>query len=140
MISKTSPGLRVGIVRNYSTESKWGMEMIDSITELVLKNDPGAHVEVFQPIEGGHLPDATALDLVVLTGGVFDLTAPVWDPWVQKTINWLRDVEANHPGTKVLGICWGHQVVSVAMGGKLAVREGGTLVRYVICPKSRDMS
>jgi GMP synthase-like glutamine amidotransferase len=129
---------RVAVIRDYVlTQATWGREMLDSIGELVSKlsdDDQKVMVDHFQPIEDGVLPaDASTYDLIVLTGGVYDLTrlnaTPEHDPWVANLLDFIRNAVATSPSTKLLGICWGHQAISYALGGKIAYREGGPLVR-----------
>ncbi|KIW46022.1 uncharacterized protein PV06_01715 [Exophiala oligosperma] len=134
MIAKNPVPRRVAIIRNYKLNGPWGQEMLDSFTDLIHAADRDALVEHFQPIDGGELPDSSKFDLVILTGGTYDLTQPNIEVWVAQLLDWVRDVVANHPDTKLLGICWGHQAISHALGGKIAYRQGGTLVDVVDIP------
>lgn len=129
MAAKPATGPRVAIIRNYSTQGQWGKDMLNRICNLVHDAVPGADIKHYQPVDGGDVPNSPDFDLVILTGGTWDLTEPVLDPWVAKIVDWVQETSANCLQTKVLGICWGHQVVSFAMGGKILLREGGTLVR-----------
>ncbi|KAK7885608.1 hypothetical protein LTR67_010401 [Exophiala xenobiotica] len=141
MIAKnTNPSRRrVAIIRNYKLDGAWGQDMLDSFNKLILASEPDAVVQHFQPIDGGLLPDASDYDLVILTGGTYDLTQPGnFDPWVAGLLDWIRNTVASSPQTKLLGICWGHQAISHALGGKIAYREGGTLIDVVDIPLSHD--
>ncbi|KIW18116.1 hypothetical protein PV08_02404 [Exophiala spinifera] len=134
MIAKNPIPRRVAITRNYKLDGAWGQEMLDSFTDLIHAADKDALVQHFQPIDGGELPDASNFDLVILTGGTYDLTQPDFEAWVAHLLDWVRDVVSSHPKTKLLGICWGHQAISYALGGKIAYRGGGTLVDVVEIP------
>ncbi|EXJ77523.1 hypothetical protein A1O3_09750 [Capronia epimyces CBS 606.96] len=134
MIAKTPKPPRVAIIRDYELNAEWGYEMLDSIRNCVLKAQPEAEIQNFQPIDGGDVPDASTFDLVILTGGTADLTLPETDPWVTKVLDWIRDTVANSPTTKLLGICWGHQAISRAMGGTIAYREDGPLIEVQNVP------
>jgi GMP synthase-like glutamine amidotransferase len=101
--------------------------MLDSFSGLVHAAQPEADIQHFQPIDGGDLPDASQFDLVILTGGLYDLTKPEVEPWVAGLLDWIRQTVAHNPTTKLLGICWGHQSISHALGGKVVYREGGKL-------------
>jgi len=134
---------RVAVIRDYVlTQATWGREMLDSIGELVSKlsdDNQKVMVDHFQPIEDGVLPaDASTYDLIVLTGGVYDLTrlnaTPEHDPWVANLLDFIRNAVATSPSTKLLGICWGHQAISYALGGKIAYREGGPLIDIADIP------
>ena len=128
MIAKAPRPPRVAIIRNYLLDGSWGQDMLDSFSQLVLAAEPDAHIQYFQALEGGDLPDASRFDLVILTGGTYDLTLPDTDPWVAKLLGWIRETVSHNPETKLLGICWGHQAISHALGGKIAYRKDGTLV------------
>lgn len=128
MITKPPSPPRVAIIRDFILESAWGQQMLDSFAKLVHIASPDAVIEYFQPIDGGALPEASSFDLIVLTGGTFDLTQPNHDPWVVKVLDLVRDTVANVPSTKLLGICWGHQAISYALGGEIVYRQGGPLV------------
>ncbi|KAK5193923.1 hypothetical protein LTR92_006263 [Exophiala xenobiotica] len=141
MIAKnTNPSRRrVAIIRNYKLDGVWGQDMLDSFNKLILASEPDAVVQHFQPIDGGLPPDASDYDLVILTGGTYDLTQPGnFDPWVAGLLDWIRNTVASSPQTKLLGICWGHQAISHALGGKIAYRVGGTLIDVVDIPLSHD--
>ncbi len=123
----SKPALRVAIIRNYKMSGVWGTEMLDSISNLVQASSPDALIEVFSPLDGGQLPDASKYGLVILTGGTFDLTRPELEPWVAETLEWIRNTIEEHHDTKLIGLCWGHQVISHALGGTIAARKDGTL-------------
>ncbi|KAI1615878.1 class I glutamine amidotransferase-like protein [Exophiala viscosa] len=131
MIAKAPRPPRVAIIRNYLLDGSWGQDMLDSFSRLILAAEPDANIQYFQPLEGGDLPDASRFDLVILTGGTYDLTLPDTDPWVAKLLGWIRDTVSHNPETKLLGICWGHQAISHALGGKIAYRKDGTLIDVV---------
>jgi GMP synthase (glutamine-hydrolysing) len=86
--------------------------------------DAGAELDVRRPYAGDELPDA--LDdhsgLLVLGGemGAYD----------DDTFPWLSDVKRLVPvaiddGTPVLGVCLGHQLVAVALGGEVVPNPRG---------------
>ncbi|KIW57852.1 hypothetical protein PV05_02409 [Exophiala xenobiotica] len=138
MIAKNTSRRRVAIIRNYKLDGQWGQDMLDSFSKLILAAEPYAVVQHFQPIDGGPLPEASNYDLVILTGGTYDLTQPEVDIWVAALLDWIRNTVASSPQTKLLGICWGHQAIAHALGGKIAYREGGTLIDVVDIPLNQD--
>ncbi|RTE84009.1 hypothetical protein BHE90_001396 [Fusarium euwallaceae] len=127
MISKLTPP-RVAILRNYDTSASWGNAMIDSWKAILKATIPDAEVEVYHPTTGGILLDATKFNVIILTGGVFNLTLPKVDPWVEQTLSFIRDTAKNCPSTKMVGVCWGHQVITRAMGGQIEFNPYGDRV------------
>jgi GMP synthase (glutamine-hydrolysing) len=87
--------------------------------------------------EGEELPDPGAVSAVVLTGSSAMVSAR--EAWSERAAAWLREVVA--AGTPVLGICYGHQLLAHALGGRVAPnprgREIGT-VEVEALPAARD--
>ncbi|WP_144919937.1 type 1 glutamine amidotransferase [Halorubrum salsamenti] len=64
----------------------------------------------------GHLPDHTEFDGVVVTGS---RSSVYWDEeWIPPLVDYVA--EAAEAGLPVLGVCYGHQVVAEALGGRVA--------------------
>lgn len=72
-------------------------------------------------VRGEALPDPAGLDAVLYTGspaGVYDD-----EPWISPLMNFIRSAaEARRPQ---VGICFGHQVMAEALGGKVAKSAKG---------------
>ncbi|PHQ39547.1 hypothetical protein DJ69_05720 [Halorubrum persicum] len=67
-------------------------------------------------VSDGHLPDHTEFDGVVVTGS---RSSVYWDEaWIPPLIDYVA--EAAEAGRPVLGVCYGHQVVAEALGGRVA--------------------
>ena len=41
------------------------------------------------------------------------------DEWLKKTINWINDIDKRYSNLKILGICFGAQLLSESLGGKV---------------------
>lgn len=136
MTVNNKPSQRVAVVRNYTTTEQWGKDMITSIHKLVLDSSSNALIDDFCVIEGGPLPDATQFDVVILTGGVYDLTIEDVEPWVADTISWIQRTVALPDAPKLLGLCWGHQVIARALGGHVETRSDGYYVSSARKPAS----
>jgi GMP synthase - Glutamine amidotransferase domain len=81
-------------------------------------------------VNDGHLPDDVEFDAIVVTGS---RSSVYWDdPWIQPLIDYVADAAAR--GTPVLGVCYGHQVLAEALGGRVAGMDdfelGYTEVRH----------
>lgn len=85
-----------------------------------------AHVDFFDPVVAQEFPEPEDYDLVALSGGTTDPRSS--EPWVLKMMDFIRAVVAS-PSTKLLGICWGHQAIAQALGGKIETMKSGPVVR-----------
>jgi len=68
---------------------------------------------------GAPLPEPGAHDHVILTGSEDSITRLA--PWAEAELAWLRRAVAL--GVRVLGSCWGHQLIARALGGPGCVRR-----------------
>lgn len=95
---------------------------------------PGLHaVAVDVTAAGRGLPDPAGFDGLVITGSRASSYDP--EPWIPPFESWLRAAHAG--GCPILGICFGHQIMAQALGGKVTrrgwrvgqaqVRAGGPL-------------
>ena len=68
----------------------------------------------------GDLPDHAEFDGVVVTGS---RSSVYWDEaWIPPLVDYVA--EAAEAGVPVLGVCYGHQVLAEALGGRVAGMDG----------------
>jgi len=82
---------------------------------LVRASDADIEFETVSVIKGEVLPDPGALDAVLITGspaGVYDR-----DPWIAPLMDFIRS--AADACVPQVGICFGHQIMAEALGGKV---------------------
>ena len=93
----------------------------------------------FEPVEmfaGAKFPDISKLEAVVITGSAFG--AYDTPPWMEPLRKFIRAAYAKN--VPMLGICFGHQIMADALGGKVVKSEKGWSVgRHVYrlddCPE-----
>jgi GMP synthase-like glutamine amidotransferase len=91
--------------------------------------------ETVSVIRGEALPDPAGLDAVMITGspaGVYDA-----EPWIDPLMDFIRSAAASD--VPQVGICFGHQILAEALGGKVIKSEKGWGVGrhtydVVVCP------
>ncbi|KAF4447795.1 nonribosomal peptide synthetase [Fusarium austroafricanum] len=110
---------------NFLIEETGGRPMIERISKLVLQSQPHAEINVHAPIQGDFFPDLETHDLIILTGGPFNLLQHERPSWVINTLNYIQLATANRTKPKILGICWGQQAIALALGGALGKSERG---------------
>jgi GMP synthase-like glutamine amidotransferase len=79
---------------------------------------PGFEIESFD-VQAGKLPDPAAHHAYMITGSPAGVYEPL--PWIEPLQQFIR--EASH--AKMVGICFGHQVMAEALGGRVEKSEKG---------------
>ncbi|WP_404399985.1 type 1 glutamine amidotransferase [Pelagibacterium halotolerans] len=70
---------------------------------------------------GADLPDPGSLDAILITGSSFGVYDDVF--WLDPLRDFIRTAHAAR--TKMVGICFGHQVIADALGGEVRKSEKG---------------
>lgn len=125
---KMGASFKVLIIKNIFTGRPWGTQMVDDIAAHIRRSIPDAQFEVCAAAEGQNVPDLSLFQLVVLTGGMLDLITSADEAWVQQVLSGVRGVMADDSETKLVGMCWGHQAIHLAMGGTIGVVPTGPRV------------
>lgn len=98
-----------------------------------LNIDPSA-ISVVDVPRGQHLPEPLEINGVVIAGSHAMVTQDL--DWSVKIEKWLPGiVQAKIP---VLGICYGHQLLAKAMGGKVAYHPGGLEIGTTGIQRTQD--
>ena len=78
----------------------------------------GFEIEAFD-VQAGELPDPGNHDAVLITGS----PAGVYDdfPWIEPLMDFIRTAK----DSKMVGVCFGHQVMAEALGGRVVKSDKG---------------
>lgn len=128
-MTPTDCPFNVAILQNYTTDKPWGSWMIDSIKGNIRRTVPDAQIGVYNTQAGDSLPGESTLDLIVLTGGVYNLLEPDIAPWVVGIMSLVKRVAEADSRPYLIGLCWGHQAINVALGGTISFLKEGAMVR-----------
>jgi GMP synthase (glutamine-hydrolysing) len=88
--------------------------------------EAGCTLEVCRPYAGDTLPDLTSYDGVLVLGGEMGANDDDGFAWLAPLRAGIREAVAS--GTPLLGICLGHQLVAVALGGTVERNPRGQTV------------
>jgi GMP synthase (glutamine-hydrolysing) len=87
---------------------------VDAVIRAAL-SATNCEVVVVRVCEGEMLRDAREFSAVVISGSPVMVGDP--DPWIESTMRWVRETHIRQVPT--LGICFGHQLIARALGGKV---------------------
>jgi len=93
-------------------------------------------VRIVDVEHGEALPDPAQCAGVILTGSASMVTERL--PWSERTAGWIRD--AMDIELPMLGVCYGHQLMSHALGGRVDYLPGGREMGTVSLTTHADAS
>jgi GMP synthase (glutamine-hydrolysing) len=100
--------------------------------------EPG-QLHLVRAFDGERLPDPRRFSGVVITGSSAMVTDR--EAWSEGIVSWLPS--ALEAGTPLLGICYGHQLLALAVGGSVGPNplggEMGTVEVRLTEPATRDL-
>ena len=105
-----------------------------------LKAKYGAYPDLYERLVAPHLPEATFFAVSIIDGEVADSPHQA-DGWIisgsrhgtYEKENWISPLEdflraCMREGVPIVGICFGHQILAQAMGGKVENSKSGWVV------------
>lgn len=109
--------MKIGILKTDAVRPEWVPEFgeyPDMFTALLGREDPELEFAVYDVEEGEYPRDIDEVDAYLITGS----KSSVYEdkPWIARLMDFIRELEAR--GKKIVGICFGHQIVAQALGGK----------------------
>ncbi|EEH40278.1 GMP synthase [Paracoccidioides lutzii Pb01] len=88
------------------------------------KIDPatGLHISKWNVMERSEYPDLEDIDAVLLTGSKHNSYDDI--PWINRLVEYVADILAQDR-VRIIGVCFGHQIIGRALGLKVGRNENG---------------
>lgn len=93
----------------------------DALRYPGLSSREGLEISGWDVVNGGKYPVLENIDAILITGSKF--TAYDDDLWIVKLVDFTKKV-LEQRRVRIIGVCFGHQIVGRAMGVKLGRMEG----------------
>jgi GMP synthase-like glutamine amidotransferase len=109
--------MKLGILKTDAVRPEWVPdfgEYPDMFVALLGRADPSLEFAVYDVEQGEYPADIDEVDAYLITGSkssVYDDKA-----WIAELLDFVRELNARQK--KIVGICFGHQIVAQALGGK----------------------
>lgn len=109
--------MKLGILKTDVVRPEWVSEFgeyPDMFIRLLGEADPSLQFRVYDVEQGVYPADIDEVDAYLITGS----KSSVYDdkPWIAALMEFVRELDRRHK--KLVGICFGHQLVAQALGGK----------------------
>lgn len=109
--------MKLGILKTDAVRDEWVPEFgeyPDMFIALLGEIDPDLEFEVYDVELGEYPQDIDEVDAYLITGS----KSSVYDdkPWIAQLMEFVRELDQRRK--KLVGICFGHQLVALALGGK----------------------
>jgi GMP synthase-like glutamine amidotransferase len=109
--------MKLGILKTDAVRSEWVPdfgEYPDMFIGLLGQVDPDLEFRVYDVEQGEYPADIDEVDAYLITGS----KSSVYDdkPWIATLMEFVRELDRRRK--KLVGICFGHQLVAQALGGK----------------------
>jgi GMP synthase-like glutamine amidotransferase len=110
--------MKLGILKTDAVRPEWVPdfgEYPDMFIALLGQEDPELEFAVYDVEQGQYPEDIDEVDAYLITGsktGVYEDK-----PWIATLMEFVRELNRRHK--KLVGICFGHQLVAQALGGRV---------------------
>ena len=116
--------MKLGILKTDAVRPEWVPdfgEYPDMFITLLGRLDPAIEFSVYDVEQGEYPADIDEVDAYLITGS----KSSVYDdkPWIRALEDFVRELHARRK--KLVGICFGHQLVAQALGGRTEKSDKG---------------
>ena len=116
--------MKLGILKTDAVRPEWVPdfgEYPDMFISLLGRLDPAIDFSVYDVEQGQYPTDIDDVDAYLITGS----KSSVYEdkPWIRELEDFVRELHARRK--KLVGICFGHQLVAQALGGRTEKSEKG---------------
>lgn len=116
--------MKLGILKTDTVRPEWVGEFgeyPDMFMRLLHAADPELEFVVYDVVRGEYPGDIDEVDAYLVTGS----KASVYEDqeWIRRLMEFVRELHRRRK--KLVGICFGHQLVAHALGGRTAKSPGG---------------
>ncbi|TVY81360.1 putative glutamine amidotransferase-like protein [Lachnellula suecica] len=94
----------------------------DALSYPGLSSSSGLELTSYNVVDDQVYPSLDDIDAILITGSKHDSFAD--DPWILKLVKFTEEVLAQRR-VRIIGVCFGHQIVGRAMGAKVGRSEKG---------------
>lgn len=108
--------MRLGILKTDAVRPEWVPEFgeyPDMFMALLGQRDPTLEFEVYDVQLGDYPADIDEVDAYLITGSKSSVYED--QPWIPPLLEFVRELDSRRK--KLVGICFGHQLVAQALGG-----------------------
>lgn len=93
----------------------------DALSYPNLSSSSGLSLSVFDVVNAPSYPSLNDIDAILITGSKYNSFDN--DPWILKLVDFVK-VVLDQRRVRIIGVCFGHQIVGRALGVKVARGEG----------------
>jgi GMP synthase-like glutamine amidotransferase len=131
--------MKIGILNADAVRPEFATEhgeYPDMFAEILLAVEPGLSLLTYEVVQGEYPADLNEVDAYIITGSKLSVYDDV--PWVNELKAFVATIHKARK--KLIGICFGHQMVAEALGGKTAPADSGWCVGVHAIKPTNDAS
>ncbi|MGX9418644.1 glutamine amidotransferase-related protein [Vibrio sp. WJH972] len=115
--------MKIGIIVCGLVDPLWASDFGEYADMIQTTLSPYGEFEfqTFNALTSSLPEDIHACDGYIVTGSVYDAYAD--EPWIHQLADWIRRCDKQRK--PLLGICFGHQIIALALGGKVEKSSKG---------------